>query len=180
MLTYDEIADNQIIQPRGKERLYRILGRANDGIAFEVEGRVHHHRHAGEFLELLDQRIVTRVGGPLHRLHPATAVHVDYRRDFVRPRFVGPIAEDHVGRIRATLEVTAALSFSTLGANGRQPSRNFTASLTRSRLSAKRGSDRMERAPRARGPNSMRPWNQPTRWFLASNSAAVREGFSTR
>ncbi len=30
-----------------------------------------------------------------------------------------------------------------------------------------RGSPRMERAPSARGPNSMRPWNQPTAWPVA-------------
>ena len=27
-----------------------------------------------------------------------------------------------------------------------------------------RGSPRIERAPSARGPNSIRPWNQPTAW----------------
>ncbi len=31
-------------------------------------------------------------------------------------------------------------------------------------MSARRGSHRIERLPSARGPHSMRPWNQPTTW----------------
>ena len=36
-----------------------------------------------------------------------------------------------------------------------------------------RGSPRIERAPSERGPNSMRPWNQPTACCSASACAVV-------
>ena len=55
-----------------------------------------------------------------------------------------------------------ARSSSTAGANGRKPSRFLTCALRWSRISARRGSARIERLPSARGPISKRPWNQPT------------------
>ena len=47
------------------------------------------------------------------------------------------------------------------GANGRNPSRSFTAWFTTSFMSSRRASARMLRLPSARGPHSMRPWYQP-------------------
>ena len=56
---------------------------------------------------------------------------------------------------------SAALSASTEGAKGRKPSRNLIFMFRVSRIFGSRGSARMLRPPSARGPNSMRPWNQP-------------------
>ena len=47
------------------------------------------------------------------------------------------------------------------GANGRKDSRRLILRLRMSFMSARRGSPRIERLPSARGPHSMRPWNQP-------------------
>ena len=48
-------------------------------------------------------------------------------------------------------------------------------------MSGARGSPRMEREPSARGPNSMRPWNQPTAFWAtrASAVAAIRASSSS-
>jgi len=43
-------------------------------------------------------------------------------------------------------------------------------------MTGTRGSARMLRCPRARGPNSMRPWNQPTTWPRAIHPARARQG----
>src|SRR3954468_8319411 len=53
-------------------------------------------------------------------------------------------------------------SSSSDGESGRNHSRSFTFWFNVSRMSARRGSATKLRAPNARGPNSMRPWNQPT------------------
>jgi hypothetical protein len=60
---------------------------------------------------------------------------------------------------------------SMLGQNGRQRSRNLICSLMRSATPGTLGQPRMERPPRARGPNSMRPWNQATGLPSASRRA---------
>ena len=62
------------------------------------------------------------------------------------------------GRARSTPPTSSS---STDGANGRNPSRNLTFRFSRFCISGLRGSPRMLRLPSARGPNSMRPWNQP-------------------
>jgi hypothetical protein len=51
---------------------------------------------------------------------------------------------------------------STLGANGRKDSRNLILRFMTSCISRERASPRMLRLPRARGPNSIRPWYHPT------------------
>src|SRR5260370_28160973 len=43
-------------------------------------------------------------------------------------------------------------------------------------ISGSRGSARIERLPSARGPNSIRPWNQPRIFPFESSSAAVEAG----
>ena len=55
----------------------------------------------------------------------------------------------------------SACSAATAGAKGRNSSRFFTSMLIWSRMAPSRGSPRIERLPRARGPNSIRPWYQP-------------------
>ena len=54
-----------------------------------------------------------------------------------------------------------AVSYNTAGAKGRKLSRNLILRFSFSCISECRGSPRIERFPRARGPNSIRPWNQP-------------------
>ena len=62
------------------------------------------------------------------------------------------------------------------GAKGRNGSRNFTSWFTRSFIAGSRGSARMLRFPRARSPNSMPPWNQPTIFPPAMRRAASSSG----
>ena len=50
----------------------------------------------------------------------------------------------------------------TAGAKGRKLSRNLIFRFIVACIAGDRGSPRMLRAPSARGPNSIRPWNQPT------------------
>jgi hypothetical protein len=58
--------------------------------------------------------------------------------------------------------------------------RRLTRALMRSRMAGSHGSPRIDRAPSARGPNSMRPWNQPTTLPLASRSATSDANASPR
>ncbi len=68
---------------------------------------------------------------------------------------------------------SATASSSTEGAKGRNDSRRLILALRISFMSARRGSQRIERLPSARGPHSMRPWNQPTT-LPSAIAAAVR------
>ena len=68
---------------------------------------------------------------------------------------------------------SATSSRSTAGANGRKLSRYLTLRLRFFCIAGERGSPRIERAPSERGPNSMRPWNQPTACCPASACAVV-------
>ncbi len=72
---------------------------------------------------------------------------------------------------RSSSKCSATSSSSTDGANGRNPSRNFTFRLSRFCISGLRASPRMLRLPSARGPNSMRPWNHPPTWPAARRAA---------
>ena len=56
----------------------------------------------------------------------------------------------------------ATSSASTEGAKGRNDSRYLTFRLSVFCIDGERASPRIERPPSARGPNSMRPWNQPS------------------
>src|SRR6266478_5827868 len=57
---------------------------------------------------------------------------------------------------------SATASFRTEGAKGRNDSRRLILALRIVFMSARRGSHTIERFPSARGPHSIRPWNQPT------------------
>ena len=63
------------------------------------------------------------------------------------------------------------------GANGRNPSRNLILMFICACIRGLRGSPRMLRAPRARGPNSIRPSNQPT-IFSSARAGATRSDSS--
>src|SRR5215469_4539301 len=80
------------------------------------------------------------------------------------------------GESQADSRYSGAASFLNEGAKGRHHSRNFTALLTFVFMPGSRGSAMMERLPRARGPNSMRPWNQPRILPWEISSAAVEAG----
>ena len=78
------------------------------------------------------------------------------------------------GRVRGRARSTRRrCSRSTLGANGRKLSRNLIFRFITDCIFGTRGSPRMLRAPSARGPNSMRPWNQPTTFSSASSCGDV-------
>ena len=66
----------------------------------------------------------------------------------------------------------ATCSRSTAGANGRNDSRNLIFRFIIDCMRGERASPMIERAPSARGPNSMRPWNSATT-FSAASSAAI-------
>ena len=70
---------------------------------------------------------------------------------------------------------SCACSCSTHGANGRKLSRNLILRFMVACIFGERGSPRMLRAPRARGPNSIRPWNQPTTFSSASSPATCSQ-----
>ena len=72
---------------------------------------------------------------------------------------------------------SGAIASASDGQKGRQRSRYLTAALMRSAMPGVPGQPRMLRPPRARGPNSMRPWNHPTGCPWASR-AAVSPGTS--
>jgi hypothetical protein len=59
------------------------------------------------------------------------------------------------------------------GANGRNDSRNLILRFMTDCIFVLRASPRMLRAPSARGPNSIRPWNQPTTFSVARRSATL-------
>jgi len=75
---------------------------------------------------------------------------------------------------------SATYSSRMAGAKGRNPSRFFTWALSRSRMVGSRGSAKILRAPRARGPNSMGPWNQPMTFWAASRSTTAANRASSR
>jgi hypothetical protein len=82
------------------------------------------------------------------------------------------------GDAAPTSTQSAASSARMLGEKGRQYSRCLPWRLIRSFTTALRGSARMLRLPRALGPISAGPWNQPTSWSSAS-SWAVRSTMSS-
>ncbi len=57
------------------------------------------------------------------------------------------------------------------GRTGRKLSRRLILALRICFMSARRGSQTIERSPSARGPHSIRPWNQPTTWPSATAAA---------
>ena len=74
------------------------------------------------------------------------------------------------GETSAPTNHSAASSSRTTGATGRKSSRSLI-SFSLACISAWIGEARIDRAPSARGPNSMRPWNQPMTLSRARISA---------
>src|SRR5918999_1522168 len=68
---------------------------------------------------------------------------------------------------------SATRSLSTTGANGRNDSRNLIFKFIVDCSEGLRASPMMLRAPSARGPNSIRPWNHPTTSSSAIKSATA-------
>ena len=68
--------------------------------------------------------------------------------------------------------ISSAYLSSITGANGRNSSRNLILEFTLSFISAFLGSARMLLLPKARGPNSILPWYQPTT-FPSYNSSVT-------
>src|SRR5262245_25680620 len=74
---------------------------------------------------------------------------------------------------------SGAHSMGTEGQNGRKLSRYLTLALIISLLSSRSALIRMDRLPKARGPLSILPWNQPTILLAARSSAVASSIFST-
>ena len=72
---------------------------------------------------------------------------------------------------------SATSSRNTDGAKGRNDSRYLTFRFSTDCMLGERASPRIERAPKARGPNSIRPWNQPS--ALPSASASTLASISS-
>ena len=70
-------------------------------------------------------------------------------------------------------------SRSTAGANGRNDSRNLIFTFIVACILRERASPRIERAPSARGPNSMRPAQWPTTFSAAISSATASHSASS-
>src|SRR3989344_2598116 len=66
-----------------------------------------------------------------------------------------------------------ASSSHTTGAKGRNFSRCLTFKFRMDCMSLLVGLDKILRLPKALGPHSIRPWNQPTTWFEFSNLAVI-------
>ena len=82
-------------------------------------------------------------------------------------------AVEWTGTGSSTSNHSRAHSARTEGAKGRKDSRRLIFSFRISFMSARRGSHTIERLPSARGPHSMRPWNQPTTAPPAIAAAAI-------
>ena len=85
---------------------------------------------------------------------------------------------DEASRSRQILIICGATVSSIDGQNGLQRSRNLICSLIRSATPVALGQPMIERPPSARGPNSMRPWNQAT-GLPSTMILAMRSGMSS-
>jgi len=83
------------------------------------------------------------------------------------------------GEIPAPTNQSPASSSRTTGATGRKSSRSLI-SLSFTCISAWIGEARIDRAPKALGPNSIRPWNQPITRSWAKISATSPATSSSR
>ena len=94
------------------------------------------------------------------------------RSSCATPLFATSATSSMYGLSPSSSNQSATSSRSTDGANGRKDSRYLTLRLS-SRLHRAASADRRgsSGAPSARGPNSMRPWNQPSACPSASASA---------
>ena len=145
---------------------------------------------AGARLEGGEQRVITRVCLFVNcldtRRHVDMSNSRDFRADgieffdpkklfvFVRHR-VTPVLKDigndeHVRAVAIDLEPISQASRNTEGAKGRKLSRSLIFRFSCRCMWGERGSPRIDRAPRALGPNSIRPWNQPTAFSSISAS----------
>ena len=81
--------------------------------------------------------------------------------------------QQHIRAVRVELEPVGDVLAQHRGREGPEASRYFTLRLSVFCMVGERGSPRIERAPSARGPNSMRPWNQPTALPVGQRVRAV-------
>ena len=86
-LVEQERAEHEIVDVRPHEAAIRVLRRADDRLAADVERGVDEHAAAGARLERLDQVVVAGVRLACHGLDARRVVDVRDRRD-VRPRHV--------------------------------------------------------------------------------------------
>ena len=142
------------------------------------------------------QRVVARVRLGVHGLDARRVVDVGDRRD-VGARHVELVDaeqalllvassamrrarahrrhQQHVRAVAVELEVLARRARAApLGANGRKHSRYLIFRFITDCIFGERASPRMLRPPSARGPNSIRPWNQPDDLLLGEQPRRLR------
>src|SRR5262249_24518290 len=96
-----------------------------------------------------------------------------FARHFAAMAFADRGDHEHVGTVDIDVEQPETCSRKTRRANRPKLSGYLTFRLSFFGMCGSRGSARIERLPSARGPNSIRPWNQPTALPSAS-ACAVR------
>src|SRR2546430_1810252 len=106
--------------------------------------------------------MVKRVRFLMNGLEAAGTVHVGGGRN--QSAFLGSHLKDlhHERDVVVLLEPFADLLAEDGRSKGAEDSRRLILAFRICFMSARRGSQRIERFPSARGPHSMRPWNQPT------------------
>ena len=79
--------------------------------------------------------------------------------------------DQHVGTVVVELEIVANVLTQDRRRKRAEALTIFDLKIQIFCIAGSRGSPRIERLPSARGPNSMRPWNQPTAFPFASAEA---------
>ncbi len=74
--SHDAVADRKEVEIRAHEAPERILGRRHDGLAPDVEARVHQDGTTRLGLEFLEQPVIFRVGVLMNGLNSSRIIHV--------------------------------------------------------------------------------------------------------
>ena len=198
LLEQHEVLEHQRVHVRRHEAAVGVLRRADDRLAADVEAGVDDDRAAGLLLEALEQPVVAAVPLGVDGLDARRVVDVRDRRD-ARARHLelvdaaaarrpSPFGDDALApraparraactgcpRRAASRSTRARAPRRTDGANGRNDSRNLIFRFITDCIAWLRASPRMLRLPSARGPNSIRPWNQPTTFSVGDQIGDVR------
>ena len=156
-------------------------GRADDRLALAIQRRVEHHRVAGQRLEPFEQRVVARIRFAIDDLDARGAIAMYH---FGNPRFHCSATSNVIVMNGAGMIRLDDLRRNTVEHARTERPPAFTKLDLRvdavGDAGRRSGQPRMLRAPSARGPNSIRPWNHATGWPSASSCAACAGTSSSR
>jgi hypothetical protein len=157
------------IEATSDERVYGVGWAAHDRLVGVVERGVEHDWQAGELLVSVDQHPELRIVGPVDGLDPRGSVDVDDGRNRLaytgshlggrEHEWVDPLA----GRVQVEVLVCGLIEDG--GREGPEQLAPFDEGVDPVDGGGVGGRARMLRAPSARGPNSIWPWNQPMMRF---------------